>query len=88
MAPDNTKSTGVTTLSHISPLGKQRNDPDTVLSSAALSPLRESHDLSSVEFSDAEEEREEYRRRDALDLGDGGDCELGYKSLSIFSLPL
>jgi hypothetical protein len=79
MAPDNTKSTGVTTLSHISPLGKQRNDPDTVLSSAALSPLRESHDLSSVEFNDAEEEREEYRRRDALDLGDGGDCELGYK---------
>jgi hypothetical protein len=79
MAPDNTKSTGVTTLSYISPLGKQRNDPDIVLSSAALSPLRESHDLSSVEFNDAEEKREEYRRRDTLDLGDGGDYELGYK---------
>jgi hypothetical protein len=79
MAPDNTKSTEVTSLSHISPPGKQRNDPDTVLSSAALPPLRESHDLSSVEFGNAEEEREEYQRRDDLDLGDGDDCELGYK---------
>jgi hypothetical protein len=76
IAPDNAKSMGVTSLSHISPPG---NDPDTVLSSAALPLLRESHDLSSVEFGDAEEEREEYLRRDDLDLGDGGDCELGYK---------